>query len=70
MKLQIDSTPHITHMDGVEVRVWNGVDEYGVPCKVFIHRIAVSLEQDQNHYEAELKERLEPGTVIDLRYVL
>ncbi|MCO5167893.1 MAG: hypothetical protein M9894_16235 [Planctomycetes bacterium] len=54
MKLKIESTPITTQIDGVPVRLWHGVTECGVPCKVFVHRLLVALEQDQALFEREL----------------
>lgn len=69
MKITIESTDSITHLDGVPVRVWNGITEQGVPCKVFVHRLAVHQDEDLAAFERELQEQLPPGRVIDLRHV-
>ena len=39
MQLTIVPTPLLTTLDGIPVRVWQGVTEDGVPCKVFVHRV-------------------------------
>jgi hypothetical protein len=39
MKLTITATEEIWLIDGVECRRWDGVDEQGLPCDVFVHRI-------------------------------
>jgi hypothetical protein len=70
MKLTITSTDQVTRVDGVSVRLWEGVTENGIPCKVFIHRIAVHNEQDSSQFEKELEEHLPPGRVVDLRSIL
>ena len=70
MNITITSTEQLTHLDGVPVRVWNGVTEKGVRCKVFVHRIAVHESEDVSDFERELKEQLAPGRVIPLRHVL
>ncbi|MCC7423793.1 MAG: hypothetical protein IT428_26305 [Planctomycetaceae bacterium] len=70
MRMQIESTDQLTHMDGVPVRVWKGTSEDGTPCVVFVHRIAVSNQVDQAQFERELAEQLPPGRVVDLRHVL
>lgn len=70
MNITITSTDQLTHMDGVPVRVWNGVTEKGVRCKVFVHRIAVHESADAEQFDRELKEELPPGRVIPLRNVL
>lgn len=70
MKLQIESTDKITEMDGVPVRVWQGTTESGVPCVVFVHRIAVSNFDDSAQFDRELAEQLPPGRVIPLSAIL
>ncbi len=75
MKIIIQSTDKLTTMDGVPVRVWNGVTERGVRCFVFVHRLAVAADQDTAAFEAELKEQKEPieithARAIDLRHIL
>lgn len=70
MKIAIESTPIITHLDGVPCRVWEGVTESGTPCKVFVHRVAVHNADNAQQFERELQEQLQPGIVIPLRNVL
>jgi hypothetical protein len=70
MEVQIKATPHITKLDGVECRLWEGVTAGGVPCKVFVHRIAVHKNDDSEQFERELGEKLPPGRAIDLRHIL
>jgi hypothetical protein len=70
MKLQIEATEQLTTIDGVPVRLWEGVTESGVCCKVFVHRIAVHNDEDSSQFEHELAEQLPPGRVIDLRHIL
>lgn len=41
MKITIESTEKVTSFHGVPVRLWDGVTENGIPCKVFVHRLAV-----------------------------
>jgi hypothetical protein len=70
VKISIESTGDLTHLDGVPVRAWKGVTERGVPCVVFVHRVAVAATENTDQFERELKETLEPGRVVDLRHVL
>jgi hypothetical protein len=70
MKLMIESTEVITRIDGVEVRLWEGTTEDGIPCKVFIHRIAVANEQDATVFDGELVAKLPPGRYIPLSMAL
>jgi hypothetical protein len=70
MEIQIKSTDKITRIDGVPVRVWEGVTAEGVPCFVFVHRIAVRNEHDHAAFQEELTEQLPPGREVPLRIVL
>jgi hypothetical protein len=70
MKLTITPTAEITVIGGVPCRVWEGVTEAGVRCKLFIHRLAVAADQDDAEFQRELLEQLPPATLVDLRYVL
>ena len=70
MKLMIESTDEITSMENVPVRVWKGVTESGVPCIVFVHRIAVLNSEDQSQFDTELAEQLPPGRIVPLSAIL
>ena len=70
MRITIESTEHLTTIDGVEVRLWEGVTEDGVRCKVFVHRLAVHDDDDSSRFDAELARQLPPGRAIDLRHIL
>lgn len=70
MKITITSTDQLTTMEGVPVRVWEGITESGIACKVFVHRLAVGIDKTADEFERELREQLPPGRVIDLRKVL
>lgn len=60
MKITIESTDMLTEIDGVPVRYWQGTTEAGIPCKVFVHRIAVHNRIDASEFARELKERMPP----------
>ena len=70
MKIAIESTGKVTSIEGVPVRLWEGVTERGTKCQVFVHRIAVHESQDSSQFDQELKECLPPGTFIPLRHIL
>lgn len=70
MRLTIESTEQITHIDGIPVRVWEGITEDGIPCKVFVHRIAVRDDQDSGRFDRELAEQLPPGHIVPLSLIL
>jgi len=64
LKIEIEATETITEIDGVPVRLWEGKTESGIPCKVFVHRIAVHVDQDNAQFEQELLEQMPPSEVI------
>lgn len=70
MKITMESTDQVTHLDGVPVRVWNGQTGAGTEVVVFVHRLAVPEWADNSPFERELQECLPPGRVVDLRNVL
>lgn len=70
MTITIESTDQLTQIDRVPVRVWHGRTEAGVPCFVFVHRIAVHNDQDQAQFDRELAEQLPPGRHVSLREIL
>ncbi len=60
MKITIESTPTITEVGGTKVRLWTGVTESGIPCKVFVRLLAVRNDQDASQFAAELDETARP----------
>jgi hypothetical protein len=70
MKITIESTEKTTRLDSVEVRVWEGVTEDGVPCHVFVHRLCVREDNDAARFDAELQAKLPPGRYIPLSLML
>jgi len=70
VKISIEATDKLTRIDGVPVRLWEGITENGVKCKVFVHRIAVHKDEDSEQFEQELVEQLPLGRYVDLRHIL
>lgn len=70
MKITIEATDQITSYEGVQVRVWNGTTEGGIPCLVFVHRVAVHKNHDAREFERELHEKMPPALPVSLRDVL
>lgn len=70
MRITIEPTDQVTDLDGVRVRVWRGVTESGVPCTVFVHRLAVRYDQDTEQFDRELQEQIPSGRFVPLRLVL
>lgn len=50
MRIIIESTDEIGTIDGVVCRKWTGTTEAGVPCFVFVPRIAVAREHEDAFY--------------------
>jgi len=70
MKIEIEATDKLTTIAGVPVRLWEGVTELGVKCKVFVHLIAVHKDEDSEQFHRELVEQLPLGRHVDLRHIL
>ena len=70
MRITIKSTPTLTELNGACVRVWTGVTERGVPCKVFVATIAVGDEpENQEEFARELEETTEPRELVHPRVI-
>jgi hypothetical protein len=61
MKIMIEPAGEITHLDGVPVRPWKGTTDEGVPCIVYVHRLAVRDDQDTSAFERALAEQAPPS---------
>ena len=60
MKITIESTDQIIWNQG---RIWNGVTEHGVPCKVLVVAIGSEDEQSLQALQPELATLEGPGDV-------
>jgi hypothetical protein len=70
LEILIQPTDQLTHLDGVLCRVWPGVTDEGVPCVVFVRRVAVAEGEDSAAFDAAVQAQLPPGRVVELRTVL
>ena len=76
MKITIESTSKIIHLDGLPARVWEGETESGIRIHCFVTRVAVKEGQPSETYkqfEEELKEQRKPSPevqAIPLRFIL
>jgi hypothetical protein len=61
MKITIESTSHMTEINGVPARVWEGHTERGVPVICCITRLAVHEDADAGELERDLKEVRPPS---------
>lgn len=51
MIIQIESTDNLVRIDGTLCRLWRGVTEKGIPCKVFVLRVA--MDESASTWEAD-----------------
>jgi hypothetical protein len=68
MEIQLRSTSVIREIDGIQMRMWQGVTRSGVPIMAMVARIAVKLEEDQTEFLAELSETCPPTVSGDTFY--
>lgn len=60
MRLHIESTTKVVHLDGVPARVWEGHTDSGIPVHCYITRVAVRDDADLSQFEAELESHRTP----------
>jgi hypothetical protein len=73
LKVTIESTTKITHLNGVPARIWEGKTASGIPVHCYITRVAVAGDQDTSQFERELQEHSAPSPevrAIPLRLIL
>ena len=73
MKIAIESTTKIVHLNGVPARIWEGQTDSGIPIHCFITRVAVHNDLDHTQFERELQEQRKPSTDVEalpLRMIL
>lgn len=65
MKIIIESTSKIVHLNGVPARVWEGQSESGVKIHCFITRVAIDKDEPRSEqFEKELQEQKTPSPEI------
>ena len=65
MQLMIEATSQVTTIDGVPVRLWNGVTEGGKQCQVYVHLISATDFGDTEEFDRELQEKMPPAEFVD-----
>ncbi|BCP53833.1 hypothetical protein K32_24500 [Kaistia sp. 32K] len=75
MKITIESTSQIVHVNGVEARIWEGATEAGVPVFAFLTRIVPVTGDLEAHrvFKTELMKTKAPSAAVEgipLRLVL
>ncbi len=68
MKITIESTSKIVHLNGIPARVWEGQTESGVLIHCYVTRVAVSTGNAPSvfaEFERELQEQRPPSPEIE-----
>jgi hypothetical protein len=66
MKITIESTSKIVHLNGVPARIWEGQTASGIKCHCYITRIAIDKDETKaNEFEKELNEQKVPSAEIE-----
>jgi hypothetical protein len=68
MKITIESTTKIVHVDGVAARIWEGTTESGISVHCFVTRIAADATAEQSQFESELKVCRQPSPEVEEAY--
>lgn len=56
MRITIESTTKEVTLNGVPARIWEGRTDSGIPCHVYVTRIAVDRDEDTAEFEQDLQE--------------
>lgn len=65
MKIIIENTTKIVHVNNLPCRIWEGHTESGIPVHVFITRIGVHKNEQQQQFETELQICRQPSAEIE-----
>lgn len=65
MKITIESTTKITHVNGVPARIWEGYSESGIKLHCYITRVAIDLDEPRKEeFCQELNECVPPSAEV------
>jgi len=64
MRITIESTTKTVFFNGIEARIWEGKTDTGIPCHVYVTRIAVDRDEDSSEFDRELQEHRSPSAEI------
>ena len=59
MKITLENTTKIVHLNGIPARVWEGTTESGIKVHAFITRVAVANSEDTKVHDLFRSELLE-----------
>lgn len=58
MEIHLESTAKLVELNGVQVRIWEGHTESGIPIHAYVALVAVDRDADCTEFARELQERL------------
>ena len=73
MRITLESTTKIVEVNGVPARIWEGATESGIPIHVYVTRVAVEEQRNQEEFDRQLQTHRAPSPAvqaISLRLVL
>lgn len=74
MKITIESTTKITHLNGVPARIWEGKTKSGIKLHCYITRVVIDKDETRSEeFERELQEQKIPSPevgAIPIRLIL
>ena len=68
MKLILEPTDRIVHVNGGRARIWEGRTESGIPCHALIVRVGVEQVFNTEQFDRELQECRPPSVEITQLY--
>ena len=65
MKIEIQSTEKIVHLNKVPARIWEGTTDSGIKVHCYVTRIAVDKDEpNQEQFQKELQEHKPPSAEV------
>lgn len=66
MKITVESTTKITHLNGVPARIWEGQTESGIKVHCYITRVAIDKNEPRiEEFQKELQEQKAPSAEVE-----
>lgn len=71
MKLIIENTTKIVGLQAsggagaIPARIWEGITDTGIKVHLYVTRIAVAMEENQEEFERELRSVREPSPAVE-----
>jgi len=66
MKVTINSTSKIVHLNGLPARVWEGETESGIKVHCYVTRIAIDVDETRTEeFETEFRECRVPSVEVN-----